>query len=209
MAVSQLGTDTPQSSTAKGTNTSPDSIKGNTNGGVSVKLEDTGTNDIQEALQNLQFKCTCVCKQQEQEEEEEQWRRTNLAENQQQEKEEPELYAYPGEGWITTNSEPFTISNDNGSFTQANYHKYILDNSKYPLICTTLGRGYPIHTALLIPALVQHPKDIILSTQSCLFSGREPFTEAVIYTTTNLGDEGLLAALHAYCQWEKEELFTV
>ena len=31
----------------------------------------------------------------------------------------------------------------------------------------------------------------------------------VTYTTTNLGDEATLAALHAYCQWEKEELFTV
>ena len=46
-------------------------------------------------------------------------------------------------------------------------------------------------------------------TQSCLFSGREPFTEAITYATANLGDEGLLAALHAYHQWEKEELFTV
>ena len=71
-ATSQLGTNTPQSSTAKGTSTTPDSLKGNTNRGVSVKLENTSTNDIQEALQNLQFKCTCVCKQQEQEEEEEQ-----------------------------------------------------------------------------------------------------------------------------------------
>ena len=70
-AISQMGTDTPQSSTAKDTNTTPDSLKGDTNGGVSVKLENTSTNDIQEALQNLNFKHTCICKQQEQEEEEE------------------------------------------------------------------------------------------------------------------------------------------
>ena len=33
--------------------------------------------------------------------------------------------------------------------------------------------------------------------------------EAITYTTTDLGDEGLLATLYAYHQWEKEELFTV
>ena len=70
-AISQLGTNTPQSSTTQDTNTTPDSLKGDTNRGVSVKLENTGTNDVQEALQNLSFKCTCICKQQEQEEEEE------------------------------------------------------------------------------------------------------------------------------------------
>ena len=69
-AVSQLGTNTHQSSTTQDTNTTPDSLKGNINRGVSVKLKNTGTNDIQEALQNLNFKCTCICKQQEQEEEE-------------------------------------------------------------------------------------------------------------------------------------------
>ena len=69
-AVSQLGTDTPQSSTAQDTNTTSDNLKSDTNGGVSVKLENTSTNDIQEALQNLCFKHTCICEQQEQEEEE-------------------------------------------------------------------------------------------------------------------------------------------
>ena len=49
-AISQLGTNTPQSSTTEGTDTTPDSIKGNTNGGVSVKLENTSTNDILEVL---------------------------------------------------------------------------------------------------------------------------------------------------------------
>ena len=90
-AISQLGTDTPQSSTTQGTNTTPDSLKGNAEGGVSVKLEDTGTNNIQEALRNLKFKCTCICEQQEQEEEEEQQKRANHTENQKQEQ-EPELY---------------------------------------------------------------------------------------------------------------------
>ena len=71
-AISQLGTDTHQSSTAQGTNTTPDSLKGNADRGVSVKLENTGTNNIQEALRNLKFKCTCIGKQQEEEEEEEQ-----------------------------------------------------------------------------------------------------------------------------------------
>ena len=70
VAVSQLGTNTLQSPTTQGTNTTLDSLKGDTNGGVSVKLENNGTNDIQEALRNLQYKHTCVCKQQEQEEEE-------------------------------------------------------------------------------------------------------------------------------------------
>ena len=70
-AISQLGTNTPQSSTAQDTNTTSDNLEGDTNGGVSVKLENTGTNDVQEALQNLNFKHTCICKQQEQEEEEE------------------------------------------------------------------------------------------------------------------------------------------
>ena len=46
-AISQLGTDTPQSSTTQDTNTTSDNLKGDTNGGVSVKLENTGTNDIQ------------------------------------------------------------------------------------------------------------------------------------------------------------------
>ena len=45
-AVSQLGTDTPQSSTTQDTNTTSDSLKGNTNRGISVKLENTSTNDI-------------------------------------------------------------------------------------------------------------------------------------------------------------------
>ena len=72
VAVSQLGTDTPQSSTTQGTNTTPDSLKGDADRSVSVKLENTGTNNIQEALRNLKFKCTCICKQQEQEEEDEQ-----------------------------------------------------------------------------------------------------------------------------------------
>ena len=76
-AVSQLGTNTPPSSTAQDTNTTPDSLKGDTNRGVSVKLENTGTNDIQEVLQNLNFKCTCICQKQEQEEEKELQRGAN------------------------------------------------------------------------------------------------------------------------------------
>ena len=209
VAVSQLGTDTPQSSTAQGINTTLDSLKGDADGGVSVKLENMGTNNIQEALKDLKFKHTCICKQQEQEEEEEQQKRANHTENQKQEQEELELYAYPGEGWIATTSEPFTVPNDNGTFTQANYHKYYLDNAKYPLICTTLGKGYPVHTALLIPMPVQHLKNYITANQSHLFSGREPFTKAITYATSDLGDEALLAALHAYHHWEKEEIFTV
>ena len=208
VAVSQLGTNTPKSPTAQGTNTTPDSFKGDTDGGVSVKLENTGTNDIQEALRNLKYKCTCVCKQQEQEEEERGWREANQTENKKQEQQELELYAYPGEGWIATSSKPFTIPNDNSTFTQAHYHKFNLDSPKYPLVCTTLGKGYPVHTTLLIPTPVQHQKNYIMLTKSHLFSGREPFSEAVIYTTSDLGDEALLAALHAYCHWEKEELFT-
>ena len=195
-AMSQLGTDMPQSSTAQ--DTTSDDFKGNTNRGVSVKLENTGTNDIQEALQNLNFKCTCICKQQEQEEEEELQKGTNHTENQKQEQEQLELYAYPGEGWILTTSEPFTVPNVNGTFTQANYHKFHLDNPKYPLICTTLGQGYPVHTTLLVPTLLQHQKSTITPNQTCLFSGREPFAEAVTYATANLGDEATLAALHAY-----------
>ena len=96
VAVSQLGTDTPQSSTAQDTNTTPDSLKGNMDRGVSVKLENTGTNDIQEALRHLHFKHTCISEQQEQEQE--QQKRANQAENQKQEQEEPELYTYLGEG---------------------------------------------------------------------------------------------------------------
>ena len=99
-AISQLGTDTLQSSTTQDTNTTPDSLKGNTNWGVSVKLKNTGTNDIQEALRNLQFKCTCICKQQEQEEEEGEKKRANQTENKKQEQEELELYVYPGEGFV-------------------------------------------------------------------------------------------------------------
>ena len=133
-AISQLGTNTPQSSTTQGTNTTPDSLKGNTDRGVSVKLEKTGTNDVQEALRHLQFKHTCIYKQQEQEQEQEEQKRANQTENQKQEQEEPKLYAYLGEGWIATTSELFTVPNDNGTFTQANYHKYYLDNPKYPLI---------------------------------------------------------------------------
>ena len=162
VAISQLGTNTPQSSTAQSTNTTPDSLKGDTDRGVSVKLENIGTNNIQEALRHLKFKCTCICEQQEQEEEEEQQKRANQTENQKQEQEELELYAYPGEGWVAMTSELFTVPNDNGTFTQANYHKYYLDNPKYPLVCTTLGKGYPIHTALLIPTPVQHPKNHII-----------------------------------------------
>ena len=49
-AISQLGTNTPQSSTAQDTNTTSDNLESNTNRGVSVKLENTSTNDVQEAL---------------------------------------------------------------------------------------------------------------------------------------------------------------
>ena len=164
VAISQLGTNTPQSSITQGTNTTPDSLKGDTNRGVSVKLENTSTNNVQEALRHLGFKHTCVCKQQEQEEEDEQQKRANQTENQKQEQEELELYAYLGEGWIATISELFTIPNDNGTFAQANYHKFYPDNPKYPLVCTTLGKGYPVHTALLIPTPVQHQKNYITAT---------------------------------------------
>ena len=47
-AMSQLGTDTPQSSTIQ--DTTSDDFKGDTNRGVSIKLENTSTNDVQEAL---------------------------------------------------------------------------------------------------------------------------------------------------------------
>ena len=47
-AVSQLGTDMPQSSTTQ--DTTSNDFKGDTNRGVSVKVENTGINDIQEAL---------------------------------------------------------------------------------------------------------------------------------------------------------------
>ena len=208
VAVSQLGTNTPQSSTSQDTNTTPDSLESDANGGVSVKLENAGTNDVQEALRNLHFKHTCTSEQQEQEEEEREQKRANQTDNKEQEQAEPELYVYPGEGWIATTSEPFTIPNDNGTFTQACYHKYHLDNPKYPLICTTLGKGYPIHTALLLPTPVPHLKSFFTAAQNCLFSGRGPFTEAVTYATSDLGDEGLLAALHAYHHWEQEEMFT-
>ena len=62
-AVLQLRTNTPQSYTAQGTNTTPDSLKGDTDGGVSVKLENTSTNNVQEALRHLRFKHTCICEQ--------------------------------------------------------------------------------------------------------------------------------------------------
>ena len=44
--------------------------------------------------------------------------------------------------------------------------------------------------------------------QTCIFSGREPFNEVVTYAVVDQGDEGLLAALHAYRQWEQAALFT-
>ena len=206
-AISQLGTVTPQSSSAQDINITPDSLESNTNRGVSVKLENTSTNDVQEALKNLHFKHTCTSEQQEQEEEEREQKRANQTDSKEQEQKEPELFTYPGEGWIDTTSELFTISNDNGTFTQAYYHKFHLDNPKYPLICTTLGKGYLVHTALL-PTPVLHPKNYFTATQNHLFSGRELFTKVVTYATSNLGDEGLLAALHAYCHWEQEEMFT-
>ena len=171
-------------------------------------MENTSTNDVQDALRNLQFKHTCICEQQEWEEEEGEQKRANQTENKKQEQEESELYAYPGEGWIAITSEPFTIPNDNSTFTQAYYHKFILDNPKYPLVCTTLGKGYPVHTALLLPTLIPHAKSFFTAAQNHLFSGREPFTEAITYATSNLGDEGLLAALQAYCHWEQDEMFT-
>ena len=44
--------------------------------------------------------------------------------------------------------------------------------------------------------------------QTCIFSGREPFTKTVTYTVVDQGDEGLLATLHAFRQWEQAALFT-
>ena len=45
--------------------------------------------------------------------------------------------------------------------------------------------------------------------QAHIFSGREPFTETVTYAIVDQEDEALLAALHAFRQWEQAALFTI
>ena len=201
-ALSHLGMDT---STTQVTNTAPHSDQSNTDGSVSVYLKNTCSTDIMEALRDLQYKCACIGEQHKEEDEEREQSKNNRADTKEHEAEKD---ACPGNGWIATTIELFTIPNDNGTFTQATFHKYHLANPRYPLISTTLEKGHPIYTNLLLPTPVPHKTNCLTPVQACIFSGREPFNEAVTYAVIDQEDEGLLATLHAYRQWEQVALFT-
>ena len=65
-ALSHLGMST---STTQVTNTTPHSDQSNTDGSVSVYMENTRTTNVTEALRDLQYKCACIGEQHEEEDE--------------------------------------------------------------------------------------------------------------------------------------------
>ena len=109
-ALSHLGTN---ASTTQVTNT-PHSDESDTDRSVSVYMENTCSTDVREALEGLQYKHTCIGEQHEEEDEERERSRANQTDIKEQEAEKD---AWPGNGWIATTSEPFTIPNDNGTVT--------------------------------------------------------------------------------------------
>ena len=185
------------------------SDQSSTDGNLSVWMENTGTTDVCQALRALSYKRPCTYNQ-EDEEAEGSWRDTqNQRENKEQRENMQVSDAHPGPGWcITLDDEPFTFLQTNGTLTHAAYHKFHLANPKYPLISTTQGRGHDVYTTTLRPAPVPHARPYFTAQQRRLFSGREPFAEAVKWAITDQEDEPLLAALHAYQQWEQEVVHT-
>src|SRR5580692_1412727 len=167
-------------------------------------MENTGTANVADALRALQYKQECA-----EEEEEDAWRNNkNKKENDQQGKVDQVPGAHPGPGWCATTEEQFIIPQINGTAIHAPYFKYHLENLRCPLVSTTLGQGSEVFTTTLQPAPVPNVRTFLTHPQQRLFSGREPFTDAVTWAITDQGDEPLLAALHAYHQWEQAVFFT-
>jgi hypothetical protein len=177
---------------------------GDTDEHLSVRMENTGTTNVADALRALKYKTTCI-----EEDEEDSWRNNkNKKENDQQTNVDQVPGAHPGPGWCATTEEHFIIPQINGTAIHAPYFKYHLENPRCPLVSTTLGQGSEVYTTTLRPAPVPNARAFLTRPQQRLFSGREPFTDAVTWAVTDQGDEPLLAALHAYRQWEQAVFFT-
>jgi hypothetical protein len=203
-AIDRLETTPTQSTDPASTSSSLDNNAGSPNGYLSVRMENTGTTNIGDALRALKYKTECV-----EEEEEDSWRNNkNKKENDQQAEIDQIPGAHPGPGWCATTEEHFIIPQINGTAIHAPFFKYHLENPRCPLVSTTLGQGSQVYTTTLRPAPVPNARTFLTRPQQRLFSGREPFTDAVTWAVTDQGDEPLLAALHAYRQWEQAVFFT-
>src|SRR5580692_4578754 len=177
---------------------------GSTNDHLSIRMENTETTNVNDALRALQYKKECY-----EEEEEDTWRgNKNQKENDKQAEVDQIPGAHPGPGWCATTEEHFIIPQINGTAIPAPFFKYHLENPRCPLVSTTLGQGSQVYTTTLRPAPVPNARTFLTRPQQRLFSGREPFTDAVTWAVTDQGDEPLLAALHAYRQWEQAVFFT-
>jgi hypothetical protein len=196
----EAGQDTNSASTSS----SLKNNAGSTNDHLSIRMENTGTTNVNDALRALQYKKECV-----EEEEEDTWRgNKNQKENDKQAEVDQIPGAHPGPGWCATTEEHFIIPQINGTAIPAPFFKYHLENPRCPLVSTTLGQGSQVYTTTLRPAPVPNARTFLTRPQQRLFSGREPFTDAVTWAVTDQGDEPLLAALHAYRQWEQAVFFT-
>jgi hypothetical protein len=191
-------------STDPASTSSLDNHTGSTDDHLSIRMENTGTASVGDALRALKYKQECA-----EEEEEDTWRGDkNKKENDKQATVDQIPGAHPGPGWCATTEEHFIIPQINGTAIHAPFFKYHLENPRCPLVSTTLGQGSEVYTTTLRPAPVPNARTFLTRPQQRLFSGREPFTDAVTWAVTDQGDEPLLAALHAYRQWEQAVFFT-
>src|SRR5580692_7839848 len=192
-AINRLETTPTQSIDPTFASSSLKNNAGSTDGHLSIQMKNTGTTNITDALRALKYKKECA-----KEEEEDTWRNNkNKKENDQQTEVDQIPGAHPGPGWCATTEEQFIIPQVNGSAIHAPFFKYHLENLRCPLVSTTLG-----------PTPVPNVRMFLTHPQQHLFSGREPFTDAVTWAIMDQGDEPLLATLHAYRQWEQAVFFT-
>src|SRR5580692_9713453 len=157
-----------QSTDPTSTSSSLDNNAGSTNGHISIRMENTGTASVADALRALNHKTTCT-----EEDEEDNWRdNKNKKENDQQTKVDQIPGAHPGPGWCSTTEEHFIIPQINGTAIHAPYFKYHLENPRCPLVSTTLGQGSEVYTTTLRPAPVPNARTFLTRPQQRLFSGR-------------------------------------
>jgi hypothetical protein len=134
-----------QGSDSTSASSSLDNNAGSTDGHLSIRMENTGTTNVADALRALKNKTECA-----KEEEENAWRNTkNKKENDQQSKIDQVPGAHPGPGWCATTEEQFIIPQINGTAIHAPYFKYHLENLRCPLVSTTLGQGSEVFTTTL------------------------------------------------------------
>jgi hypothetical protein len=176
---------------------------------ITVHLDHTPTDHIRAALRALHYKRTCAYDEGEEEDERVWTTNENKRENREQrENQAEEDDPHPGPGWIETTNEPFALPTITGGALFAPYHKYHLDNPKYPLVSTTLRKGEEVFTTLLRPTPVPHKSPYLTPAQKRIFSGREPFARKVTEVATEEEDESFLSGLVAYRMWEREVMYT-